>query len=45
MSGGIGAVSAGVAEWLVLAVVALLLVLLTFGAWKLLKLLLIAFKG
>ena len=45
MSGGIGAVSAGIAEPVVLAVVLLLLVLLAFGAWKLWKLLMIAFKG
>ena len=35
MSGGIGAVSAGIAEWVVLAVGLVLLVLLAFGAWKL----------
>jgi uncharacterized membrane protein YtjA (UPF0391 family) len=45
MSGGIGAVSAGIAEPLVETVVVLLLLLLAFGAWKLWKLLMIAFKG
>jgi hypothetical protein len=35
MSGGIGAVSAGIAEWVVLVVVLVVLGLLAFGAWKL----------
>ena len=45
MSGGIGAVSAGIAEPIVLAVVLLLLVLVAFGGGKLWKLLMVAFKG
>ena len=44
MSGGIGAVSAGISEWVVEALGLVLLVLLVFGGWKLLKLLL-ALKG
>lgn len=42
MSGGIGAVSAGVAGWLIIAAVLLLVVL---GGWKLVKLLILALKG
>jgi HNH endonuclease len=45
MSGGIGAVSAGISEMVLLAVIALLVALFAFGAWKLVKLLLVAFKG
>ena len=45
MGGGIGAVSAGISELIVEVVVLLLLPLLAFGAWKLWKLLMIAFKG
>jgi len=45
VSGGIGAVSAGIAEQIVLAVVLLLLLLLAFGAWKLWKLLMVALRG
>ena len=45
MSGGIGAMSAGIAEPIVLAVVFLLLVLLAFGAWKLVKLVLMLLNG
>lgn len=45
MSGGIGAVSAGLSEIIVEAVVVLLLLLLAFGAWKLLKLALMLLKG
>jgi hypothetical protein len=45
MSGGIGAVSAGISEWLVLTVCGLLLLVVAFGAWKLVKLLIIAAKG
>jgi hypothetical protein len=45
MSGGIGAVSVGVAEWVVALVLFLLLALLAFGAWKVVKLVLVAFKG
>jgi hypothetical protein len=45
MSGGIGAVSAGIAEPIVLAVVLLLLALLAFGAWKLWKLLMVVLRG
>jgi len=45
MSGGIGAVSAAIAEPIVIPVVLLLLVLVAFGAWKLWKLLMVAFKG
>lgn len=44
-SGGIGAVSFGISEAVVEVVVLLLLVLLAFGAWKVVKLLLVAFKG
>ena len=45
MSGGIGAVSAGISEIVVLAVVPLLLLLFAFGTWKLVKLLMTALKG
>ena len=45
MSGGIGAVSAGISEQIVEAVVLLLLLLLAFGAWKLWRLLMVVFKG
>ena len=44
-SGGMGAVSFGISETVVEVVVLLLLVLLAFGAWKVVKLLLVAFKG
>ena len=45
VSDGIGAVSAGISEQIVLVVVLLLLLLLAFGAWKLWKLLIVVFKG
>ena len=45
MSGGIGAVSFGIADSLVLAVFGLLLLVIAFGAWKLVKLFTIAFNG
>jgi hypothetical protein len=45
MSGGIGAVSAGISEWVVEAVGLALIVLLVFVGWKLVKLLLLALKG
>jgi hypothetical protein len=45
MGGGIGAVSAGIAEPIVEVVVLLLLLLFAFGAWKLVKLVLILLKG
>jgi hypothetical protein len=38
-SGGFGAVSSGIAEPLVLLLIALALVLLAFGVWKLVKVL------
>ena len=41
MSGGIGAVSAGVSERLVEMIVLVLLLLLAMGAWRLLKLLMV----
>jgi hypothetical protein len=45
VAGGIGAVSAGISEQVVLAVVLVLLLLLAFGAWKLWKLLMVALRG
>ena len=42
-SGGFGAVSAGIAEPLVLLVILVLVVLLGFGLWKVVKLLLAVF--
>lgn len=45
MSGGIGAVSAGISEWVVVAVGFVVLVLLVLGGWKLAKLLMLALKG
>ena len=45
MSGGMGAVSAGVSETIVEVAVLVLLLLLAFGAWKVVKLLIVVFKG
>jgi hypothetical protein len=44
-SGGIGAVSIGIAEPVVLLVILAVLVLLGFGLWKLVKLLLAVSSG
>lgn len=41
-SGGLGAVSAGIAESVVWLLIALVAVLLVFGIWKLVKLLWVA---
>ncbi len=38
-SGGLGAVSAGISEWLVLSVIVVVLVLVGLGVWRLGKLL------
>jgi hypothetical protein len=37
-SGGIGAVSIGISEWIVWLVILIVLLLLVLGAWKLVKL-------
>ena len=45
MSGGMGAVSAGISETIVEVAILILLLLLALGAWKLLKLLIVVLKG
>lgn len=45
MSGGIGAISAGISETVVAVILLVLVLLLGFGAWKLWKLLMVAFRG
>lgn len=45
MSGGIGAISAGFSEMIVEGVILLFLLLCGFAAWKIVKLLIVAFKG
>ena len=44
-SGGIGAVSIGISEPIVLILLIVLAVLVAFGGWKLLKLILAAISG
>jgi hypothetical protein len=44
-SGGLGAVSAGISEPIVLIVLIVLALLVAFGGWKLLKLVLAAISG
>ena len=44
-SGGIGAVSSGISEPIVLIILIVLAVLVAFGGWKLLKLVLAAIAG
>ena len=44
-SGGLGAVSIGISEPIVMVLLILLAVLVAFGGWKLLKLLLAAIGG
>lgn len=45
MSGGIGAVSAGISESLVIVLVLLVLGLIVLGGWKLVKFLLLALRA